>query len=351
VFNVPTETSEADGTLAWDSTTLVVAEIEAAGATGLGYTYGHRAIQSVAESLANRCLLQHSAFDIPGVHAHMLQQTRNDGSRGITAMAVSMLDVALWDLKARVLGCAVSDLLGRAIDSVPVYGSGGFTSYSDAQLERQLSDWVDAGIQRVKMKVGSNLSLDPSRVKVAREAIGPRTELYVDANGAYTTKQALLLADLFVEEGVSWFEEPVSSDRLHELHLVRQRAPAGMEIAAGEYGYDSQYFRRMLEARAVDVIQADATRCGGFTGFLEAAAIAQSYGVPLSAHCAPSLHLHAACAVPGFRHVEYFFDHARIERQFFDGFVSPQKGFLTPDRSSLGLGLTFKRQDAQRFAA
>jgi L-alanine-DL-glutamate epimerase-like enolase superfamily enzyme len=124
-----------------------------------------------------------------------------------------------------------------------------------------------------------------------------------------------------------------------------------MEVAAGEYGYDSFYFRRMLEAEAVDVLQLDATRCGGFTGFLEGAAIAQSFGCPLSAHCAPTLHMHPACAVPGFRHIEYFHDHVRIERMLFDGFVAPVNGRLEPDRSAPGLGLTFKRQDAQRYAA
>jgi L-alanine-DL-glutamate epimerase-like enolase superfamily enzyme len=309
------------------------------------------AIQDVAESLAKRCLLKRSSFDIPELHARMLQQVRNDGSRGITAMAISMLDVALWDLKAKLLGCSVSALLGRAAESVAAYGSGGFTSYSDVQLSKQLSGWVEAGIRGVKMKVGSDPASDLARVKVARSVIGPNIELYVDANGAYTTKQALRFANMFAEQGVSWFEEPVSSDRLDELRYIAERTPEGMEIAAGEYGYDSQYFRQMLDARAVDVLQADATRCGGFTGFMCAAAIAASYGIPLSAHCAPSLHMHAACAVPGFRNVEYFFDHARIEERFFDGFIAPKDGRLTPDQSRAGLGLVFKRQVAQRFAA
>jgi L-alanine-DL-glutamate epimerase-like enolase superfamily enzyme len=122
-----------------------------------------------------------------------------------------------------------------------------------------------------------------------------------------------------------------------------------MDIAAGEYGYDSFYFRRMLESEAVDVLQLDATRCKGFTGFLEGAAIAASFGCPISAHCAPSLHMHAGSAVPGFRHVEYFHDHARIEQMLFEGFIAPAEGQLTPDRSRPGLGLAFKRKDAERF--
>ncbi len=131
---------------------------------------------------------------------------------------------------------------------------------------------------------------------------------------------------------------------------IATSGPGGMDIAAGEYGYDCFYFRRMLEAEAVDVLQLDATRCKGFTGFLRGAAIAASFGCPISAHCAPSLHMHAGCAVRGLRHVEYFHDHARIEQMLFDGFISPVNGQLTPDRSRPGLGLKFKRQDAERFA-
>jgi L-alanine-DL-glutamate epimerase-like enolase superfamily enzyme len=350
-YSIPTDAPEADGTLAWDSTTLVLAEVRAAGKTGLGYTYGNSAIAKIASRLAEKCLRRKSAFEIPALHASMLRQVRNDGSRGIGAMAISALDIALWDLKARALACPIADLFGRAQSSVAIYGSGGFTSYSDAQLTKQLSGWVSDGIQMVKMKVGTDVADDPRRVRVARGAIGEEAGLFVDANGAYDAKQAIALAHEFAECGVTWFEEPVSSDRLEDLHRVRNAIRAPMELAAGEYGYDPLYFRRMLEAQAVDVLQLDATRCRGFTGFLEGATIARSFGCPLSAHCAPSLHMHVGCAVPDFRHIEYFHDHARIERMLFDGFISPKHGCLEPDRSSPGLGLIFKHQDAARYAA
>lgn len=350
-YTVPTDAPEADGTFAWDSTTMVLAEIGAAGKTGLGYTYGSKAVMPEAQHLAEKCLLRQLALDIPRLHHSMLGQLRNDGSRGIASMAISALDIALWDLKARILDCSVSHLLGSAEQKVRAYGSGGFTSYFNAQLSKQLSGWADAGLTQVKMKVGTDPAADPERVHVARKAIGPDVALFVDANGAYTTKQALALANVFSEQGVSWFEEPVSSDHLAQMRLVRQRAPAGMDIAAGEYGYDSFYFRRMLNAGAVDVLQLDATRCKGFTGFLQGAAVAASFGSPLSAHCAPSLHAHVACAVPQFRNVEYFHDHVRIEQMLFDGFIAQNNGYLEPDRSAPGLGLTFKRKDAQRYAA
>lgn len=349
-YTIPTDAPEGDGTLNWNSTTLVLCEVHAGNEIGIGYTYGNKATAVLADELGQKCLHEQSPLDISALYESMLEKVRNDGSGGIASMAISALDVALWDLKAKLLNCSVVDLLGRAESSVAVYGSGGFTTYSHEQLTKQLSGWVADGIKSVKMKIGAQPEVDLDRVRAVREAIGPTTELFVDANGAYCARQAIWFAHRFVDCNVSWFEEPVSSDHLADLRRIRHRAPGAMEIAAGEYGYDCFYFRRMLEAEAVDVLQLDATRCKGFTGFLQGAAIAGSFGCPISAHCAPSLHMHVGCAVAGFRNVEYFHDHARIERMLFDGFISPVDGQLTPDRSRPGLGLVFKRQDAERFA-
>jgi len=265
-------------------------------------------------------------------------------------MAISAVDVALWDLKARLLDVSLVGLLGKIRDHVPVYGSGGFTSYSLEQLQNQLSGWAAAGMRWVKMKIGRDPAADLERVGAARSAIGPGVELFVDANGAYDRKQALLQAERFAAHRVSWFEEPVSSDDLEGLRLIRDRAPAEMNIAAGEYGYDLVYFRRMLEAGAVDVLQADATRCGGYSGLIAVAALCQARSMLLSAHTAPSLHAHVCCALAPVCHVEYFHDHTRIEQMFFDGALTAQDGALAPDPSRLGLGIEFKRADAQRYA-
>jgi L-alanine-DL-glutamate epimerase-like enolase superfamily enzyme len=351
-YTIPTDAPEADGTFSWNSTTLIVAELHCGEVCGLGYTYGNAATAVMAKRLAEQCLVAHSPFDIQRLHHSMVAAVRNDGSRGICAMAISALDIALWDAKAKLLACSVVQLLGAAQTAVDAYGSGGFTSYSDDQLTKQLSQWAEAGLRSVKIKIGSHPDADPRRVHVAREAIGDDVALFVDANGAFSARQAITFAARFAEDRVSWFEEPVSSDRLADMRRVRDAAPLGMDIAAGEYGYDPLYFRRMLDAEAVDVLQLDATRCRGFTGFLQSAAVASSFGMPLSAHCAPSLHMHVGCAVPGLRNIEYFHDHARIERILFDGFIAPDKdGKLQPDRSRVGLGLCFKRTDAERFAA
>jgi L-alanine-DL-glutamate epimerase-like enolase superfamily enzyme len=351
VCTVPTDAPEADGTFEWKSTTLVLAELSSGDATGIGYTYGSEAIGALARHLAATCLIGHSPFDIPGLNIRMARAVRNDGNRGVGAMAISMLDIALWDLKARLLGCSMSRLLGRARDQVPVYGSGGFTSYSNEQLQQQLSSWAASGIRMMKIKVGTNPGADPARVKTARAAIGKDSGLFVDANGAYAVKQALALAEAFHEQQVEWFEEPVSSDHVDSLRLIRERAPAGMEIAAGEYAYNAFDFLHLLKPGAVDVLQADATRCGGFSGFLAASRIAASFGCPLSAHCAPSLHMHVCCAPANVRHLEYFHDHVRIERMLFDGHIEQRNGFMRPDDSRPGLGFTLKRKDALRYAA
>jgi L-alanine-DL-glutamate epimerase-like enolase superfamily enzyme len=350
-YTVPTDAPEADGTYAWHSTTLVLVEATANdGAHGGGYSYADtataRLIQDVLADVVRGC----DAMSPPGAWQAMVHAIRNLGRPGIASMAISAVDTALWDLKARLLGLPLVTLLGSVRDRIAIYGSGGFTSYSDEQLRAQLGGWAAAGISRVKMKIGSHPDNDLARVWTARDEIGPDVQLFVDANGAYTRKEALAFAEQFAGLGVSWFEEPVSSDDLDGLRLLRDRAPAGMDIAAGEYGYDLWYFRRMLDAGAVDVLQADATRCGGFTGFLRAEALCEARSLPFSAHCAPSLHVHPCCALPQAAHLEYFHDHARIEHLLFDGALDPVDGTLRPDLSRPGLGLEFKRRDAERYA-
>jgi L-alanine-DL-glutamate epimerase-like enolase superfamily enzyme len=280
----------------------------------------------------------------------MVGRTRNLGRPGIVSMAISAVDSALWDLKARLLGLPLVSLLGAVRESVSIYGSGGFTSYSTEQLQKQLEDWVDRGIARVKMKIGRDARSDLERIRAVRAVISSDTELFVDANGAYSRKQALAQAEKFADLNVNWFEEPVSSDDLAGLRLLRNRAPVIMEIAAGEYGYELGYFRRMLASGAVDVLQADATRCGGITGFLQVAALCEAFRLPLSAHTAPALHTHVCCSATPVRHMEYFHDHVRIEHMFFDGIRPPVNGELRADLSRPGMGIELKQADAERFA-
>jgi L-alanine-DL-glutamate epimerase-like enolase superfamily enzyme len=348
-YRIPADFPESDGTYAWDSTTIVIVEAAAGGRRGLGYSYADTPTARLIVELLANAVRGRDAFDVPGAWQAMVDAVRNLGRPGIAAMAVSAVDNALWDLKARLLETPLAKLLGQARPAVPIYGSGGFTSYSDEQLAAQLGGWAAAGIPRVKMKVGRCPQDDLHRVQVAREAIGPDVALFVDANGAYSRKQALWFAEAFARYDVTWFEEPRPSDDLQGLRLLRDRGPAGMDIAAGEYGYELFYFRRMLEAGAVDVLQADATRCCGITGFTRAAAVCESFLLPFSAHCAPNLHTHPMCSVAGARHLEYFHDHARIEGMLFDGALNPVGGELRPDLSRPGMGLELKRADAEKW--
>ncbi len=350
-YTVPTDAPERDGTLSWGATTIVVVHARADDKCGLGYSYADVATAKLVQSKLADVVCGMDALSPPSAWSAMVQAIRNLGRPGVCSMAIAAVDVALWDLKARLLDVALCDLLGMVRESVPLYGSGGFTSYTDERLERQLTGWVEQGLAAVKMKIGSDPGSDPERVRRARGAIGEQVELFVDANGAYQRKQALCLADTFAEQaGVSWFEEPVSSDDLDGLRLLRDRAPASMAIAAGEYGYDTPYFARMLAAGAVDVLQADVTRCAGITELKRVDALCAASQYPLSLHCGPAIHAHPASSLTKLAHVEYFHDHVRIEQMLFDGVLEPREGALWPDRSRPGMGLELKSAEAERYA-
>jgi L-alanine-DL-glutamate epimerase-like enolase superfamily enzyme len=348
-YTIPTDYPEADGTISWDKTTLVLVELTGGGQQGFGYTYADKPTAALIHDKLAELVIGRDPCAIPETWVALVKAIRNLGRPGIAAMAISAVDNALWDLKAKLLGLPLVTLLGAARSAAPIYGSGGFTSYPITMLQEQLGGWVAQGIPRVKMKVGTHPEEDWDRARAARQAIGQDTALFVDANGAYSRKQALYFAERYAELHVTWFEEPVSSDDLAGLHLIRDRAPAGMDIAAGEYGYDAYYFRRMLDAEAVDVLQADTTRCLGITGFLHAATLADAHHLELSAHCAPSQSAHVCCAVPNYRNLEYFHDHVRIEHMLFDGTLTPVNGALRPDLSRPGVGLELKRRDAERY--
>jgi L-alanine-DL-glutamate epimerase-like enolase superfamily enzyme len=351
VYTVPTDVPESDGTAEWDATTMVLVEAHAGDETGLGYTYGDGATGALIRDTLAEIVEGRDALAVTATWEALGRACRNLGRPGIASMAIAAIDTALWDLKARLLELPLATLLDAVREAVPVYGSGGFTSYDDERLAEQLVGYREEGIPRVKMKVGREPERDLHRVEIVRAAIGDDTELYVDANGALTRKQALRFAHEFAGRfDVRWFEEPVSSDDLDGLRLIRDQGPAGMDVAAGEYGYMLPYFERMLDAGAVDCLQADVTRCEGITGFLRVAALCEAHGLEMSAHCGPAIHAHPCCAAVPLRHLEYFHDHVRVERLLFDSVLEPVDGALRPDFSRPGNGLELKRADAGRYA-
>jgi L-alanine-DL-glutamate epimerase-like enolase superfamily enzyme len=350
VLDVPVDGgSESDGTLVWTSTGMVLVHVFCEGAVGLGWSYTHPSAAELVRSKLAEVAIGRRVEDVAAITLDLRRAVRNLGNVGLAATAISAIDVALWDAKARVLGRSLVDLLGRARDAVPLYGSGGFTSLDDDALVQQLHDWVRDGFFAVKMKVGREPHRDPGRVAAVREAIGGSVDLRVDANGAYDRKQALGLARAFADLGVTWFEEPVSSDDLDGLRLIRDTAPPPIRVTAGEYGFGPDHFLGLLRAGAVDVLMPDATRCLGITGFLQAAALADAFHVPVSAHCAPALHVHLGCALPGVEGIEWFHDHARIEAMLLEGAPVPVDGRAVPDLTRHGLGLTLRTDEARRF--
>ena len=349
-YTVPTDSPESDGTLEWDSTTMILVEAVGGGKRGLGYTYGDVSVGKFIESKLASEVEGVDALRPPTAWARMQSAIRNAGRPGVGAMAVSAVDVALWDLKARLLELPLADVLPRFHDAVPVYGSGGFTSYSIERLQEQLGGWAEEGIPRVKMKVARHPDQDPNRVRAVRDVIGDDVELLVDANGAYTRKQALYWAGRFAEEfGITYLEEPVTSEDREGLRLLRDHGPGGLSIAAGEYEWTLPQLADL--AGCVDILQADVTRCGGITNMLRADGICKGRTIPFSAHCAPAISAHACCAMETLAHLEFFHDHVRVENMLFDGVLQPEDGRLRPDPERPGLGLELKRSEAEQYAA
>jgi L-alanine-DL-glutamate epimerase-like enolase superfamily enzyme len=348
-YTIPTDAPEGDGTLVWSETTIVIVHAHAGESVGLGYSYADTATAELVRSKLAGIVCGMDADSPQRAWDEMVKQIRNLGRPGICSMAIAAVDIALWDLKARRQQISLGALLGATRESAAIYGSGGFTTYDLSRLCDQLAEWVAAGIPRVKMKVGSDLEREALRVRAAREAIGTDTALFVDANGACSPTEALVLAREFAKHGVSWFEEPVSSDDLGGLRYVREHIPTGIAIAAGEYIYDLAGAERMLTAEAVDVLQADATRCGGITELLRIDALCRARNIALSLHCAPQVHAHVGVALDRLVHVEYFHDHQRIERMLFDGLLEPHDGALWPQRDRVGMGLELRRADAEQW--
>lgn len=351
-YGMPTSSPEADGTLAWDSTTIVVVHARTDDHEGLGYTYTDASAASLVNGHLADIVQGGDADDVVTTNAAMRRALRNIGDHGLGAAALSAVDIALWDLRAQAKGVPLADLVGRQRPSVPVYGSGGFTTLDGDDLAAQLTGWVrELGVDAVKMKIGESwgtaVGRDLARVATARDAVGPDVALFVDANGGYDREQALGVGHALLERDVRWFEEPVSSDDVEGLRLIRTELAC--DVTAGEYTWRLQDAARLLDGAAVDCLQLDVTRCGGITGWIQAAALAHWRGVELSTHCAPQVSVHVGCATEGVRHLEWFHDHVRLESALFDGALRPAGGRVAPDPARPGLGLALRDESAARL--
>jgi len=349
-YRIPTETPESDGTLNWQSTTLILVTLSSGTETGLGYTYGNKGLRDFIGDLIKKGAVDEDAFQIEKIWGKLVRLIRNEGRTGEGSMAIAAIDNALWDLKAKLLNVPLGYLLGLSREKVEAYGSGGFTNYSMPQLENQIAAWREAGFKKVKIKIGAPPEVEFERLTHVRRWCGDGMKLFVDANEAYDLMTAREIADILKELNIGWFEQPIFAQDIEGMHDLKMQFPSGIYLTTGEYVYNVDDARRFLAGDAADVLQLDITRCEGLTGFLKCAHLCEAYNIPVSSHCAPALHVSPACSVAGLRHVEYFFDHARIEKRLFDGVPEPKAGWLTPDLGRNGHGLEFKFEDAERYA-
>jgi len=348
VYRFPTPEPEADGTYRWDATVAVVVQAIAGDVSGLGWTYSTGAAADLVPEHLEKVVVGKPVDDVTACWEAMHRECRNLGTRGLVMQMISAVDIALWDLKARCAGLPLAQLFGTVRDQMPVYGSGGFTTLSDEQLAEQVKAWREAGCTQMKIKIGEAwgrcVERDLQRAGQFRELAGADVRLMVDANGGYSIGQARCVGAALDELDVVWFEEPVSSDDLDGLRLLRSVLEC--DVAAGEYA-SGIYDARAL-CGAVDCLQLDVTRCGGYTGFARCAAVAASQNLEVSGHCAPALTVPIGCATINIRHTEWFVDHARLEPLLVEGVPDVRDGAMHAVTDRPGHGYTL-REDAARY--
>jgi L-alanine-DL-glutamate epimerase-like enolase superfamily enzyme len=252
---------------------------------------------------------------------------------------IAAIETALWDLMARRLQVSASILFGRYADAVPVYGSGGWVSYSDEELSDEVTGYVKRGLRAVKMKIGGpSEDWDVARVRAVRKAIGPDIGLRIDANQALTVERALRTAQRLEECRLDWFEEPLP--RADLAGYARLTAALTVPIAAGEREFGVEPFQRSMAARAISIVQPDLLRVGGVTNWRQVAALAEAHHLRLAPHFYKEYDVHLAACCPGLIGIECFdwldplLEHPLEIR---DGMA------IVPDRA--GFGVSF-RSDA-----
>ncbi|MFW6174336.1 MAG: mandelate racemase/muconate lactonizing enzyme family protein [Chloroflexota bacterium] len=311
------------------------------GEEGLGVGTGHRAIRSVIENNLKDLLIGQDPFNIEKLWNDMFWRVRGYGRKGVAFQAISTLDIGLWDLKAKALGVPLYRLLNPYWERVPVYGSGGWTNYSESELVKEQTGYVERGFPRVKMKVGKDFGQsereDVTRLEAVRKAVGDDVEIYVDANNGYYAKQAIRMARVFEQYGVAWFEEPVLADDIEGL--ARIAAAIDIPVATGEHEYTKYGFKELVSRGGADIVQPDVGRVGGITEWIKAASLAHAFNLPVAPHAVQLVHLHCSMATPNLKVVEYLGSAEKNDRFFYTEFPEPKDGWWAPYRDRPGLGL------------
>ena len=300
------------------------------------------AIRVIVERELKELLIGQDPFNIEKIWNEMFWKIRNYGRKGVAIQALSATDVGLWDLKAKALGVPLYRLLNPMYDSVPVYGSGGWTNMTEEELIEEATGFVEQGFSKVKMKVGMNFGQeereDIKRLAAVRKAVGDDIEIYVDANMGYNVKQAIRMTRIFEEYNVGWLEEPVLADNIEGLAEVTRASD--IPIATGENEYTRHGFKELIAKRGADIIQPDVARVGGVTEWMKVAALADSFGLQIAPHGIPEVHLHLCMAIANLKVVEYFDGGwgSVGMANFFTEIPLPVNGMWTPFPDKPGLG-------------
>jgi L-alanine-DL-glutamate epimerase-like enolase superfamily enzyme len=282
----------------------------------------------------------------------MFWRVRGYGRKGVAFCALSAVDIGLWDLKAKALGLPLYRLLGPYTDAVPIYGSGGWTNYTEDELVAEMTGYVEQGIKRVKMKVGKDFGRsereDIQRLAAVRKAVGDDVAIYIDANNGYYPKQAIYMAKEFEQFQVGWFEEPVLADDIPGLAEIRRATT--IPVATGEHEYTKYGFRALIAGGGVDIVQPDVGRVGGVTEWMKVAHLAHSFNLPVAPHAVQLVHLHLTCATPNLKVVEYLGNSHEGDKIWYTEFPEHKDGMWSPYPDRPGLGLELDPHAVEKWA-
>ena len=345
-------TSQSNGTLADGRGQLFVHIHTDEDIEGLGIGQASPGVREIIETTLKYLLINQDPLNIEKLWDEMFWRIRGYGRKGIAFCALSAIDIGLWDLKAKALGLPLYKLLGPFTQSVPIYGSGGYTNLTEQEIVDDMVSYVEQGINRVKMKVGKNFGKsereDIERVAAVRNAIGNDISLYINANNGYYSKQAIYMGREFEQHQVGWFEEPVLADDIDGLSEIRRSID--IPIASGEHEYTKYGFKELISRGAVDIVQIDVGRVGGITEWIKVAHVAHAFNLPVASHGMQLVHLHLGCATPNLKVVEYMNTLLEGDVEWYTEFPEQKNGTWAPFSDKLGLGLELNHHSVEKWS-
>jgi L-alanine-DL-glutamate epimerase-like enolase superfamily enzyme len=280
-----------------------------AGETATGWTFtsdygGGEAVKALLDQLLVPRIIGRSSQDIETIHADLRHRTHRLG-HGIASLAIAAIDIALWDLRARIAGIPLARALGQMRDRVPAYGSGRASpTLPPDDLVRFSSEYVDAGFRAVKIRVGREPARDVERIKAVRDAVGDDIRIMCDANERLDLPTALWLGPRLADLGIYWLEEPLPSQDIAGYRRLRAALP--IPLALGEHVYSQGEFMPYMTGGAIDIVQPDACMIGGLTEALRVARAATALGLAVAPHFMTEIHVHLAAAVAQPAYVEFY---------------------------------------------